>query len=71
MKLDKKVVQRRVDLMAAEGVEFITNAHVGVSVDAEQIKADHDAVIVATGPAHPLLRYPLAYCVQVRHGLAT
>ena len=29
MKLDKQLVQRRIDLMAAEGVEFVTNAHVG------------------------------------------
>ena len=29
MKLDKRIVQRRVDLLAAEGVEFITSAHVG------------------------------------------
>ena len=49
MKLDKKVVQRRVNLMAAEGVNFVTNAHVGVTIDAEQIKSEHDAVIVATG----------------------
>ncbi len=53
MKLDKKVVQRRIDLMAAEGVTFITNAHVGVDVDAHQIKSDNDAVIVATGATWP------------------
>lgn len=53
MKLDKKVVQRRVDLMAAEGVSFITNAHVGVNADALQIKSDNDAVIVATGATWP------------------
>jgi glutamate synthase (NADPH/NADH) len=53
MKLDKAVVQRRVDLMAAEGVNFITNAHVGVNTDAAQIKADNDAVIVATGATWP------------------
>jgi len=29
MKLDKTLVQRRVDLLAAEGVKFVTNAHVG------------------------------------------
>ncbi len=29
MKLDKRLVQRRVDIMAAEGVTFVTNAHVG------------------------------------------
>jgi hypothetical protein len=56
MKLDKKVVQRRVDLMAAEGITFVTNAHVGVNTDAAQIKADHDAVIVSTGE---LRRYSL------------
>lgn len=53
MKLDKKVVQRRVDLMAAEGVKFVINAHVGVNVDAADIKASNDAVIVATGATWP------------------
>jgi glutamate synthase (NADPH/NADH) len=53
MKLDKSVVQRRVDLMAAEGVNFVTGANVGVTVDAAQIKEDHDAVIVATGATWP------------------
>jgi len=53
MKLDKKIVQRRVDLMAAEGINFITNAHVGVNTDAVQIKEDNDAVIVATGATWP------------------
>ncbi|HEY4234945.1 MAG TPA: glutamate synthase subunit beta [Lacipirellulaceae bacterium] len=33
MKLDKGVVQRRVDLLAAEGVEFVTCAHVGKQED--------------------------------------
>ncbi|AFR97354.2 glutamate synthase (NADPH/NADH) [Cryptococcus neoformans C23] len=55
MKLDKDVVQRRVDLMAAEGVTFITNAHVGVDsqYDPLNIKAENDAVIVATGATWP------------------
>jgi glutamate synthase (NADPH/NADH) len=53
MKLDKKVVQRRVDLLAAEGIKFITNAHVGVDVDATEIKENNDAVIVATGATWP------------------
>ena len=35
MKLDKGVVQRRVDLLAAEGVEFVTCAHVGRQEDFE------------------------------------
>lgn len=53
MKLDKGVVQRRVDLMADEGVKFITNANVGVDVDAAEIKESNDAVIVATGATWP------------------
>ncbi|KAK4688846.1 glutamate synthase (NADH), partial [Tremellales sp. Uapishka_1] len=53
MKLDKAVVQRRVDLMAAEGINFITNAHVGINTDALQIKSENDAVIVATGATWP------------------
>ncbi|KAJ1657099.1 glutamate synthase [NADH] [Dispira simplex] len=53
MKLDKRLVQRRVDLMAAEGVKFVPNTHVGVDVDANQIKAQHDVLLVATGATWP------------------
>lgn len=53
MKLDKKVVQRRVDLMADEGVKFVTNAHVGVDVDAAEVRSQNDAVVVATGATWP------------------
>lgn len=49
MKLDKKNVQRRVDLLAAEGVEFRTNAHVGVNIDAAHLRREHDAILVAVG----------------------
>ena len=49
MKLDKKIVQRRVDLMAAEGVKFITNANVGVDIAATKLKEDFDAVAICAG----------------------
>jgi glutamate synthase (NADPH/NADH) small chain len=49
MKLDKNIVQRRVDLMAAEGVEFITNAHVGVEIPAAKLKEEFDAVVLCAG----------------------
>jgi glutamate synthase (NADPH/NADH) small chain len=49
MKLDKKIVQRRIDLMADEGVTFITNVHVGVEFSAADIKKDFDAVVISTG----------------------
>lgn len=53
MKLDKRVVQRRLDLMADEGVQFVNNAHVGVNVDINEIRAQNNAVLVATGATWP------------------
>ncbi|KAI6109954.1 hypothetical protein F5141DRAFT_1196066 [Pisolithus sp. B1] len=53
MKLDKSVVQRRIDLMEAEGVTFVPNAHVGVNVDAVALRSEHDAVVVCTGATWP------------------
>ncbi|KAI0687133.1 NADPH-dependent glutamate synthase [Cytidiella melzeri] len=53
MKLDKSVVQRRLDLMAAEGVTFIPNAHVGKDVSANDIRAQNDAVVICTGATWP------------------
>ncbi|KAI9029854.1 hypothetical protein CLU79DRAFT_831602 [Phycomyces nitens] len=53
MKLDKKIVQRRVDLLAAEGIVFVPNANIGVDVDANAIRAENDALIVATGATWP------------------
>ncbi|MFC4777728.1 glutamate synthase subunit beta [Paenibacillus sp. GCM10023252] len=49
MKLDKGVVQRRVDLMEAEGVEFITNTEIGKDVTAQQLVEDFDAVVLCGG----------------------
>ncbi len=53
MKLDKGVVDRRVDLMRQAGVEFVTDADVGANVDAKQLAADHDSVLLATGATRP------------------
>lgn len=53
MKLDKHVVQRRVELLEAEGVSFVANAHVGIDVDANTIKNESDALIIATGATWP------------------
>jgi len=49
MKLDKAIVRRRIDLMAADGVEFLTNAHIGVDLAAAKLKDDFDAVVICTG----------------------
>ncbi len=53
MKLDKQVVQRRLDLLAAEGVKFVTGANVGENVDPQQLQAENDALVLATGATKP------------------
>ncbi len=53
MKLDKSVVERRVDLLAAEGVTFVTGTTVGLDVAAEKLMAEFDAVVLATGSTIP------------------
>ncbi|KAK0704956.1 glutamate synthase [Lasiosphaeris hirsuta] len=49
MKLDKRIVKRRTDFMAAEGIEFKTGVAVGEDVQLLDLKAQHDAVVIATG----------------------
>ena len=51
MKLNKKIVKRRVDLMKEEGVEFKCGVNVGAKGDKSlaEIKKEYDAVILATG----------------------
>ncbi|HTL47358.1 MAG TPA: glutamate synthase subunit beta [Verrucomicrobiae bacterium] len=53
MKLDKKYVQRRVDLMTAEGVQFVTNTEVGKNYPSEKLLKDFDAVVLAGGATKP------------------
>ena len=53
MKLDKRLVQRRVDLLAAEGVRFITDTEVGVNYDPRRLRANFDALILCTGATKP------------------
>ncbi|MBO2536989.1 glutamate synthase subunit beta [Rummeliibacillus suwonensis] len=49
MKLDKKVVERRVQLLADEGVHFILNTEIGKDVTADELKKEFDAIILCTG----------------------
>ncbi len=49
MKLDKSVVQRRVDLMKAEGVAFVTNCEVGKDYPADKLRREFDAVVLCGG----------------------
>ena len=53
MKLDKRLVERRVSLMRDEGIEFRTGVKVGEDVSAEELKRDFDAVVLACGATEP------------------
>ncbi len=53
MKLDKAVVQRRVDILKAEGIAFITNTEIGKDISGVELKAKHDAVVLAGGATMP------------------
>jgi glutamate synthase (NADPH/NADH) small chain len=53
MKLDKCIVQRRVDLMAAEGVTFVTNTEVGKDYPADQLRQEFDAIVLCGGATQP------------------
>jgi glutamate synthase (NADPH/NADH) small chain len=52
-KLEKHIIDRRLEQMTAEGVKFVTNAEVGRTVAVEQLRRDFDAVILAGGAEHP------------------
>ncbi len=53
MKLDKRIVQRRVDLLEAEGVKFKTNCEVGKDFPADQLRRDFDAIVLCGGATKP------------------
>lgn len=48
-KLEKDVVVRRSDLLAASGVAYHPNTEIGGNITLEEIRARHDAVLIATG----------------------
>jgi len=52
-KLEKNVVERRVKLMEAEGIKFITSANVGVDVPVQQLRDDFDAIVLCGGSTVP------------------
>ncbi len=52
-KLEKRVLDRRLEQMMAEGVEFQTNAHVGGNVPAQDLRKEFDAVLLCGGAENP------------------
>ncbi len=53
MKLDKSLVQRRVDLLSKEGVTFLTNTEVGKHYPSQRLLKEFDAVVLCTGATKP------------------
>ena len=53
MKLQKELVQRRVDILAEEGIVFVTNTEVGKDVSVKQLESDFDAVVLCIGATVP------------------
>jgi len=52
-KLEKHILDRRIDLMEKEGIIFRVNAHVGVNVSAKNLQDDFDAIVVCGGASQP------------------
>ncbi len=52
-KLEKQVVDRRLDQMMAEGVEFQTGAHVGGNIPAQDLRKEFDAILLSGGSENP------------------
>jgi len=52
-KLEKRIVDRRLEQMIAEGVRFETRAHVGQNVPVEDLRKDYDALLLAGGAEQP------------------
>ncbi|MDE6024166.1 MAG: glutamate synthase subunit beta [Lachnospiraceae bacterium] len=53
MKLDKKVIDRRMAIMEAEGITFKTGVNVGKDITADELKQQFDAVVLTCGASNP------------------
>lgn len=52
-KLSMEVIDRKMTLMSEAGIEFIVNAHVGVNINAHQLRQDYDAILLTCGSTIP------------------
>jgi glutamate synthase (NADPH/NADH) small chain len=52
-KMEKRVLDRRLNLLLAEGVTFRTNANIGVNVQVEELRAQFDAIVLTGGATRP------------------
>jgi glutamate synthase (NADPH/NADH) small chain len=52
-KMEKRVLERRLAVMAAEGVTFRTNANIGGNIPADELRREFDAIVLAGGATVP------------------
>jgi len=80
-KMEKPIIDRRLDQMIAEGVQFRTGVHAGVDVTGDELRRDYDAVLLATGAEKPRdleipgrelkgIHYAMDYLVQQNRRVA-
>lgn len=80
-KLEKWVIDRRIQLMQEEGIDFICNIEIGQDISGEELKANYDAVIVCAGAPRPRdlnlpgrelggVHFAMEYLTQVNRMLA-
>jgi glutamate synthase (NADPH) small chain len=48
-KLDKQILDRRIDVMREEGIKFIVNANVGVNISVQELKDEFDVILLSGG----------------------
>jgi len=53
MKLEKETVERRVNLLREEGIEFVTQADIGHNIDVNELRANNDAIALCMGATKP------------------
>lgn len=53
MKLEKHIIDRKVEVMKAEGVEFVTNTNIGKDIKASKLMKEYDKVVLACGSSNP------------------
>ena len=52
-KMEKRVLDRRLELMEKEEIAFRTNAHIGMNVPVEELRREFDAILLAGGATAP------------------
>jgi glutamate synthase (NADPH/NADH) small chain len=53
MKLEKKIIERRIDLLMSEGIVFIKNTKIGTDLSIESLKKEYDDIVFACGTSAP------------------